>query len=154
MKKFLFFMIAATVSMTAMSQGKGNGKGKGKHQNQSAKHENKSARQDRDDRDDRYDDDRVNKGKNKQAKIAKNIPTPVANAFYRDFPNAGNVTWTKDRGVWTANFGSGVFGSNNTVSYRANGQRVDGTYANRRTTTTGTSQTGGGLDKIFGRRGL
>lgn len=63
---------------------------------------------------------------NDKNKYSNNAPRQVRDAFNRDYPNASNVSWTKDRGVWTANFKrSGLFGGNSSVSYRANGQRIN-----------------------------
>jgi len=157
MKKFLFLLMAATISISAMSQGKSQGHGNGKNKHKEYSKKQNDRRYDRDDRDDDDNDGRWNNRQNQQGgKIAKNIPTPVANAFYREFPNAGNVTWTKDRGVWTAHFGnSGVFNRNSTVSYRSNGQRVDGNYAqNRNYPSQGRTNSGNNgtiLDKVLGR---
>lgn len=67
-----------------------------------------------------------NRNVNYNDRYSKNTPRKVRDAFYRDYPNASNVSWTKDRGVWTANFKrSGIFGGNTSVSYAANGQRVN-----------------------------
>jgi len=72
----------------------------------------------------RNDDDRNDNRRNGQN--AGKAPRKVTDAFYRDYPNASNVRWTKDRGVWSATFKrSGLFGGNDTVSYRANGERVN-----------------------------
>jgi len=157
MKKFLFLLMAATISFGAMAQGKGQGKGNGK--NKHDKHYSKKQKDSRYDRDDRDDDDRrwddQQRGQGQNGKVAKNIPTPVANAFYRDYPNSGNVTWTKDRGVWTAHFSNGgILNRNNSVSYRSNGQRVDGTYIQRQ--QRGTNPTNGNTngtiwDRVLGR---
>ncbi len=129
MKKFLFVLAAFTLSLGAMAQG--NGKGKGQ-QKQGKKYDkaHKSKAHD----DDRYENNRRgNDGTyrnndqqgNNNGKYTNNAPRKVRDAFYRDYPNAGNVSWTKDRGVWTARFnGGGIFGGGNSVSYKANGQRV------------------------------
>lgn len=93
--------------------------------------EMKDRREDRKDkmkdrREDRYETRKngdVNN--NRTGKYSKNTPRKVGDAFRRDFPNATNVSWTKNQGVWTASFdGSGLLGGNKTVSYRANGERV------------------------------
>lgn len=74
---------------------------------------------------DRRNDDRYDRN-GSYGKYNNNAPRQVRDAFNRDYPNASNVNWTKDRGVWTANFKrSGLFGGNSSVSYRANGQRVN-----------------------------
>ncbi|MFZ4770498.1 MAG: hypothetical protein ACOYLO_09990 [Ferruginibacter sp.] len=55
-----------------------------------------------------------------------NLPRRVRDAFNRDYPNAKCINWTSDRGIWSARFRrSGLFRGNSTVSYRANGQRVN-----------------------------
>lgn len=129
MKKLLFLLVTATFAFAAPSfaQGKGNGNGKGKNQKTHKQHKQKGG-YDRDDRDDARWDDRRNDDRrydNNQGKYSKNAPRKVRDAFYRDYPNARNVSWTKDRGVWTAHFdGSGLFGGANSASYAANGQRV------------------------------
>ncbi len=56
-------------------------------------------------------------------KASKNQPAKVRQAFSRDYPYAGNVTWSKYRGDWTATFRNGVFWS--TAVYHANGDRRD-----------------------------
>jgi hypothetical protein len=130
MKKLLFLIVTASFALTApvFAQGKGNGNGKWKKQ-KAAKQDKRWDRND----DDRYDrdgnwDNRRNDDRNyNTGKYSKNAPRKVRDAFYRDYPNARNVSWTKDRGVWTARFdGGGWFGGSNSVSYAANGQRVGG----------------------------
>jgi hypothetical protein len=87
----------------------------------------------RDDQTDRRSDDRNGAGK-----YSKNTPRKVGDAFRRDYPNATNVSWTKDRGVWTATFGGGVLGlGTRTASYKANGQRVGQVDSRTRTRTGG-----------------
>jgi hypothetical protein len=54
---------------------------------------------------------------------SKNQPAKVSAAFQRDYPNAGNVSWSKYRGDWTASFGNGLYRS--TALYHANGERRD-----------------------------
>jgi hypothetical protein len=81
------------------------------------------------DRNGRYDDDRYNDRYDRNVSYNNNYngnaPRKVRDAFYRDYPNAQNVRWSKDRGVWTASFkNGGLFGGSNSVSYAANGQRV------------------------------
>jgi hypothetical protein len=159
MKKFLFLLMAATISIGAFAQGKSQGKGHGKNKHDkhySKKSDSRYERDDRNDDNDRRWDNQQNRQNQQGGKVAKNIPTPVANAFYRDFPNAGNVTWTKDKGIWTAHLGSGgILNRNGTVSYRSNGQRVDGTYTQRdqrnNYPTNSGSSNGTILDKVLGR---
>ena len=56
-------------------------------------------------------------------KLSKNQPAKVQQAFNKDYPNAGNVTWSKYRGDWTANFTNGIIKS--TAVYHGNGGRKD-----------------------------
>ena len=115
MKKILTLVLAfSAISYAGFSQGNGKGKGKAK------KHKTEQWA----DRDDRWDDDDRYESRKGQ-KQSKNAPAKVRAAFNRDYPNATNVTWTKDRGYWTANFGSGLFARNNTATYKANGTRMD-----------------------------
>ena len=123
--------------------GKGNGNKEYKQKNKdNSKYENKNRNRNWDDEndnvrnrrdDDRYerrDDDRYerrNRDYNTNGKETKNAPAKVRQAFNRDFPNARNYYWTKDRGYWTAHFDSGVFNSNRSVTYKANGERVNNT---------------------------
>ncbi len=161
MKRILFLMAAFTLSMGAIAQGNGKGKGQNKQHKQHAKsHQDKRYNDDRYDRDDNVNDRvyRNNQNGNSNGKYTNNAPRKVRDAFYQDYPNASNVSWTKDRGVWTARFnGGGIFGGGNAVSYRANGQRV-GTYndntVNRRSTDRNTQQRSGTSvwDKVFQRR--
>ncbi len=129
MKKLLFVLAAFTLSIGVMAQGNGKGKGQQKQGKKYGKaHQSKG-----------YDDDRYENNQrgndgifrsndqqgNNNGKYTNNAPRKVRDAFYRDYPNAGNVSWTKDRGVWTARFnGGGIFGGGNSVSYKANGQRI------------------------------
>lgn len=107
-KLFLLLMVASLgIAGTATAQKRSNNKcGNGNN-----KHSKKYDRRD----DDRYD---------RNDTYSNNAPRKVRDAFYRDYPNASAVNWTKDRGVWTANFKRGIFNSNTSVSYRANGERV------------------------------
>ena len=137
MKKFLFFIAISSIGFGAIAQGNSQGKGKGK-KDKSEKKYNKDQKDRYDDDDDRYekkdrnndgiyrnDNERNDRNGNENGKYSKNVPRKVGDAFYRDYPNADNVRWTKDRGVWTARFNSGgIFGTKNSVSYQANGQRV------------------------------
>lgn len=63
-----------------------------------------------------------------------NAPARVRDAFYRDFPRAGNVKWERDRGVWTAYFYQGRYSGIQSASYFSNGDRVgrngNGGYVN------------------------
>lgn len=90
----------------------------------------------------RYDDDRYDDRYGRNVGYNNyngNAPRKVRDAFYRDYPNAQNVRWTKNRGVWTASFrNGGLFGGNNSVSYAANGQRVG--YNNNNNTVFGRNR--------------
>lgn len=139
MKKILLLAAIATgLTLTAAAQ---KGKGHSKHE----KKENKEWKKDKDDDryeksdkektgifgNDRHDDDQYGKkgkkkDKNANGKYSKNVPAKVREAFNRDYPNASNVSWTKANGDWTATFNGAVFGQK-TVTYHANGERVDGT---------------------------
>jgi len=115
MKKLLLLLMVASVGIagTATAQKKSNKKCGNDKNKYSKKY-------------DRRNDDRYDQRNGSYGKYSNNAPRPVRDAFYRDYPNASNVSWTKDRGVWTANFKrSGLFGGNSSVSYRANGQRVN-----------------------------
>ena len=56
-------------------------------------------------------------------KASKNQPAKVRSSFASDYPNATNVTWSKYRGDWTANFNNGL--TRSVAVYHANGQRKD-----------------------------
>ncbi len=114
MKKLLLLLMVASVGIagTATAQKKSN-KNCGNDKNKYSK------------KYDRRNDDRYDRN-GSYSKYSNNAPRQVRDAFNRDYPDASNVSWTKDRGVWTANFKrSGLFGGNSSVSYRANGQRIN-----------------------------
>ncbi len=67
------------------------------------------------------DDDDGNGNGNSKTRI--NIPTQVRNSFNRDYPNAMNAVWTKNKGDWTVTFGNSNW--NSTATYHSNGERVD-----------------------------
>lgn len=116
MKKLLLLLMLASfgIAGTATAQKKSNKN----CDNDKNKYSKKYDRKKDDRRNDDYD--RRNVGYN------NNAPRKVRDAFYRDYPNAKNVSWSKDRGVWTANFkNSGLFGGSRNVSYAANGRRLD-----------------------------
>jgi len=167
MKKLLFLSLAAFISLSSIAQGNsGKSKNNGKHKSKDYKKEKKNDSRDGEWRndDDRYENNnngtwnnQNNQGNNNNTGSA---PRKVRDAFYRDYPNAGNVNWTKDRGVWTAHFrGGGLFGGNNqSVSYKANGQRLNNNNTvstrqrsdrNSRTTDRNTSNTNQGKPTIF-----
>lgn len=133
MKKLLLLLTMFTVGASAMAQ---NDKAKKAKKDKQEKKYNKRGNGDRNN-DGRYDDDRNdnddnnNNGNNNGN---NNAPSKVREAFSRDYPSAQNVTWSKNRGVWTASFRrSGLFGGTRTVSYEANGTRSsNGTRTNNR----------------------
>lgn len=150
MKKLLFLSIAAALSLSSIAQGnsgksKNNGKHHSKHQKKDKKHDSKDGEwRNNDDRYDNDDDDRNENNRDRRWNNQNNqgnnnnsgsAPRKVRDAFYSDYPNADNVRWTKDRGVWTAHFrGAGLFGGNDqSVSYRANGQRLNNNNNNNTT---------------------
>ena len=144
MKKILTFIIAITIGVAGIAQGKSNGKGQVKKQGKHQKHTKKN-----DNHDDRYDRDEDNRNRqNNTGKYSKNIPSKVRSAFYNDYPNATDVTWTKSNGHWTATFPNGIY--RRSVTYAANGQRVNnnGSTSGRSTNT----QNGSIWDKILTRQ--
>jgi hypothetical protein len=71
----------------------------------------------------------------------------VTSAFYRDYPAASNVSWSKYKGDYTATFRNGPWRS--TAVYHANGQRRD-----TRTPLTRKQLPGTIWDRIFKRDNL
>ena len=143
MKKILTFTLAITIGLAGMAQGKSNGKGHAKKADKHQKHANKNGTYDDD-----YNRDRdYQNNQNNTGKYSKNLPSKVRSAFYNDYPNAGNVTWTKSNGYWTATFPNGVF--RRSVTYAANGQRVNNNATSSRTRTN--TQEGSIWDKIMTR---
>ncbi len=116
MKKLLLLLMVASfgIAGTATAQKKA----KKNHPHDKHQHAKKHDR--------RYDDRRYENNRRNVHYYNNNAPRKVRDAFNRDYPNAKNITWTKDRGVWTASFkNGGLFGGNRSVSYAANGRRVD-----------------------------
>ena len=58
-------------------------------------------------------------------RFSNHVPSKVTDAFYREYPHAKNVSWSKSRGIWTVSFKSGFFSSNQSVRYAANGRRIE-----------------------------
>lgn len=154
MKKLLFFATAVTLSLSGLAQGKSQGKGQGKSKGQHSegKDKGKPPQQQSDGKTDVHYNQKVWGGTNdgnggKGPKPSKNQPAKVSEAFYRDYPGATNVVWSKYRGDWTATFGSGLFGTRTAV-YHANGQRRD-----TRSVINRSQLPGGGTvwEKIFKR---
>lgn len=122
MKKLLLLLTMFTLGVSAMAQNDKSKKAK------KEKQEKKYKKRGNDDRenDGRYEDNRNDNDDNNNGKNNgnNNAPSKVREAFNRDYPSAQNVTWTKNRGVWTASFRrSGLFGGTRSVSYEANGTR-------------------------------
>lgn len=141
MKQYLLLFAAVAIVVTGMAQGNSQGKGKGKMKAKASK-ETKFKVKNGDD---------INNGVwagtrySAEAKPSKNQPAKVRAAFQRDYPNAGNVLWSKYRGDWTATFNSGW--GRSTAVYHANGQRKDTrTPINRVQLPTGTV-----WDRVFKR---
>ena len=134
MKKILLLSLSALLFTGAFAQkGKNGNNGKGKQNKEYHQKKNRSndgdyrtSNRDRDEQWDRNRNDDRYDNSNNNGKYSKNAPAKVREAFYDDYPNASNVSWTKDRGYWTAHFGGGLFNAGNrTATYKAKGQRVD-----------------------------
>jgi hypothetical protein len=159
MKKLLFLVAAVSISLVGMSQGKSQGKGKGKAISSQgagkAKPVQAKANSNGNGKADQQFNQHVWAGTNdgnggKGPLPSNNQPAKVTDAFYRDYPGASNVVWSKYRGDWTATFGSGLYGTRTAV-YHANGQRKD------TRSVINNSQLPGGVsiwDRIFKRDGL
>ena len=175
MKKYFILLIAASIAITGIAQGNSKNKSKDKEKTKSTK-SNKEYKDKNDDDDnsknkskdkektksikskneykDKNDDDDNDKkgiwdGTNNanNGKPSKNQPSKVSAAFQRDYPNAGNVVWSKYRGDWTATFNSGFGLGSSTAVYHANGERRD-----TRTRIKDTQLPNRGIwDKIFKR---
>ncbi len=134
MKKITLMAALVFMGMGAIAQnnGKGNGKanksnnGKNEKVDVTGRQKGNTKAKDRrwdddDDRNGRYENNRGNQG---NGKYSKNVPTRVHQAFYNDYPNARDVSWTKNRGTWTAHFDGGLFGGTRSATYHANGNRI------------------------------
>ena len=150
MKKFLLVVTGFIFSLTVIAQAdkSDNAKGKSKSkETKTAKQETEQKQKEakdkkqRDEHNKKIWDGTSDKG-GKGPVLSKNQPAKVRAAFQRDYPNAGNVTWYKYRGDWTASFGNGLFMS--TAVYHANGQRRD-----TRTPITRNEMPRNVLDEIF-----
>jgi len=121
MKKLLLLLMVASVGIAGTATAQKKSKHWGNDKNKYSKKYDRN--------DDRYD--------HRNDKYTSNAPRKVRDAFNRDFPNVSDVSWTKDRGIWTASFRkTGLFGGANSISYKANGQRVGNSnnsiFGNRR----------------------
>jgi len=154
MKKLFLLVIGFNLCLTMIAQGK-----KGEHNkgNDNAKNEQSAnpatpeqklkAKQDKKEKDEQIK--KVWAGTSDKGgggpKASKNQPAKVSAAFQRDYPNAGNISWSKYRGDWTATFQNSPFIS--TAVYHANGDRKD-----TRTLVTRKEVPVNVLDSIFKRR--
>jgi hypothetical protein len=163
MKKLLFLVTAVTLSLAGFAQGKSQGKGqekskgtqsanKGKGQQVTVK---KNGEQPENGKADVQFNQKVwagtNDGNGGRGPLpSRNQPAKVREAFYRDYPSATNVVWSKYHGDWTATFGSGLFGTR-TAIYHASGERRDTrSVVNRNQLPVGSTV----WDKVFKRDGI
>ena len=150
MKKFLLVVTGFIFSLTVIAQADKSDNAKGKNKSKETKAAKQETEQKQKEAKDKKQHDEHNKKiwdgtSDKGGKgpvLSKNQPAKVRAAFQRDYPNAGNVTWYKYRGDWTASFGNGLFMS--TAVYHANGQRRD-----TRTPITRNEMPRNVLDEIF-----
>lgn len=123
MKKFLFLLLASSLTFPVMAQGKGKDKQKDKGKSEQAGNkENDNSSKDRVEFEKRVWDGTYSK-ESDGPKPSKNQPAKVRANFQRDYPNATGVYWSKYRGDWTATFRNGIWMS--TAVYHANGDRRD-----------------------------
>ena len=154
MKKLFLLFTGIILSLTIMAQANKNDNAKGKDKSKETKsakqgstaQKEKQAKEKKqhDDHNRKIWDGTSDKG-SKGPVLSKNQPAKVSAAFQRDYPNAGNVSWYKYRGDWTASFGNGLFMS--TAVYHANGERRD-----TRTVITRNEVPRNVIDEIFKRR--
>jgi hypothetical protein len=153
MKKFFLVVTGFIFSLTLIAQANKSDNAKGKDKSketksakQGSEQKEKEAKEKKqhDDHNKKIWDGTSDKG-GKGPMLSKNQPAKVQAAFQRDYPNAGNVSWYKYRGDWTASFGNGLFMS--TAVYHANGKRRD-----TRTPITRNEMPRNVLDEIFKRR--
>jgi hypothetical protein len=132
MKKFFLLSTGFIFSLTMIAQGNSNnnGNGKDKPENEKAAKQGSNEQKEKEAKEKRQQDDHTKKvwagtsGKSGNGPMpSKNQPAKVRAAFQRDYPDAGNVSWSKYRGDWTATFGNGFYRS--TAVYHANGERRD-----------------------------
>ena len=131
MKNFFLIGMGFLFSLTMIAQGNSdNGKGKDKSKSEGSANQSNSEHKERTANEKKQLDEHNKKiwdgTSDKDGKgpvYSKNQPAKVRAAFQRDYPNAGNVSWSKYRGDWTASFGNGFYRS--TALYHANGERRD-----------------------------
>lgn len=151
MKKYLLMLSGFVFSLTILAQGNSGDKGKRKDTPGNEKSvawkyaelEQKEKKEKDDHKEKIWDGTSGKRGKG--PKFSKNQPAKVRAAFQRDYPNAGNISWSKYRGNWAASFGSGIYMS--TALYHANGERRD-----TRTPVTRNEVPVNIFDSIFKRR--
>jgi hypothetical protein len=163
MKKLLLLVTAITLSVAGIAQGKSQGRGHGKSKDTQAAAKGKgqqvkgkaNGQQSENGKADVQFNRKVwagtNDGNGGRGPLpSRNQPAKVREAFYRDYPGATNVVWSKYHGNWTATFGSGLFGTR-TAIYHANGERRD-----TRSVVNRNQLPGGGTvwDKVFKRDGI
>ena len=132
MKKFFLLSIGFIFSLTMIAQGNSdNGKGNDKSKNEKTAKQVNSEQKEKEAKEKKHQDEHNRKiwdgtsdNSGKGPMPSKNQPTKVRTAFQRDYPNAGNVSWSKYRGDWTASFGNGLY-YRSTAVYHANGERRD-----------------------------
>ena len=132
MKKFFLLSTGFIFSLTMIAQGNSNDNGKEKDKSKSEKpaKQGSSQQKEKEANEKKQQDEHTKKvwagtsDKSGNGPMpSKNQPAKVMTAFQRDYPDAGNVIWSKYRGDWTASFGNGLYRS--TAVYHANGERRD-----------------------------
>ena len=151
MKNLFLFFIGFIFSLTIIAQGKSGDNGKAKAKNEKSATKGSVEQKERESKQKQIQTEHNKKiwggTSDKGGKgpvLSKNQPAKVSAAFQRDYPNAGNVSWYKYRGDWTASFGNGLFMS--TAVYHANGARRD-----TRTPVTRNEMPRNVIDAIFKR---
>ena len=153
MKKFFLLITGFIFSLMMIAQGNSNdnGKEKDKSKNEKSAKLGSSEQKEKEAKEKKQQDEHNRKiwdgtsdKSGKGPMLSKNQPSKVRAAFQRDYPNAGNVSWSKYRGDWTASFGNGLYRS--TAVYHANGERRD-----TRTPVTRNEMPQNVLDAIFKR---
>ena len=152
MKKFFLLSTGFIFSLTMIAQGNSdNGKGNSKSTNEKTAKQGSSEQKEKEAKEKKQQEAHSKKiwdgtsDKNGNVPMpSKNQPAKVRAAFQRDYPNAGNVSWSKYRGDWTASFGNGFYRS--TALYHANGERRD-----TRTLVTRNEMPVNVIDAIFKR---
>jgi len=131
MKKFFLLGTGFIFSFTMFAQGNSdNAKGNNKSKNEKTAKQGSNEQREKEANEKKQQDEHNKKiwdgtsdKSGKGPMPSKNQPAKVRAAFQRDYPNAGNVSWSKYRGDWIASFGNGFYRS--TAVYHANGERRD-----------------------------